>query len=183
MIDELSAMTAYGDKDIIRAFEPLISTALTQFRSVGGRVVGATQEPTKDVIPMRGLFPTKIALRLDQASYVDMCLGEGARDMGAFADKIPAYLPGVAYVKQDGRREPLRSRAPYNTDADIAELVEFCTTRDATVIPLHRTTAADHVEHTRDQPHWSEIDFEALEDDSDEIDEISYFEGEEDTSA
>ncbi|GAA3352320.1 hypothetical protein GCM10020366_01580 [Saccharopolyspora gregorii] len=47
------------------------------------------------------------------------------------------------------------------------------------MIPLHRTTAADHVEHTRDQPHWSEIDFEALEDDSDEIDEISYFEGEE----
>ncbi|GAA3352473.1 FtsK/SpoIIIE domain-containing protein [Saccharopolyspora gregorii] len=139
VIDELSAMTAYGDKDIIRAFEPLISTALTQFRSVGGRVVGATQEPTKDVIPMRGLFPTKIALRLDQASYVDMCLGEGARDMGAFADKIPAYLPGVAYVKQDGRREPLRSRAPYNTDADILQLRD-----DLTHCGLHRTQFGRH---------------------------------------
>ncbi|QUG99589.1 cell division protein FtsK [Saccharopolyspora erythraea] len=173
IVDELSAMTAYGEKDIIRKFEPLISTALTQFRSVGGRVIGATQEPTKDVIPMRGLFSTKVALRLDQASYVDMCLGEGVRDMGAFADKIPAYLPGVAYVKKDGRREALRCRPPYVTDADIAELVEFCTKHGATVIPFRRETPAASGFETAekdsaDEVHWSEVDYEALEDDQDD---------------
>ncbi|QUH05403.1 cell division protein FtsK [Saccharopolyspora erythraea] len=195
LVDELSALTAYGEKDIMRAFEPLISTALTQFRSVNGRVWGATQEPTKDVIPMRGLFPTKVALRLDSASYVDMCLGEGMRDMGAFADKIPAFLPGVAYVKKDGRREPLRCRTPYVTDADITELVTFCTDRGATVIPLHRDTTATtgpDQQQRSDEPHWSEVDFEALEDDHDDgndpdggesdsgFEEIDQFEGEDD---
>ncbi|QUG99800.1 cell division protein FtsK [Saccharopolyspora erythraea] len=196
VIDELSALTAYGDKDIIREFMPLISTALTQFRAVNGRVWGATQEPTKDVIPMRGLFPTKVALRLDAASYVDMCLGEGMRDMGAFADKIPAFLPGVAYVKKDGRREPLRCRTPYVTDADIAELVAFCTDRGAKVIPLHRDTATTGPEQQErsDEPHWMDVDFESLEDDHDDPDgpdggetasesgfeEIDQFEGEDD---
>lgn len=168
IVDELSAMTAYSEREIIRAFEPLMSMGLTQFRGVGGRIVGATQEPTKEVIPMRGLFPTKIALRLDQASYVDMCLGEGVRDMGAFADKIPAYLPGVAYVKKDGRREPLRARAPYITDADIAELVEFCTSGNDVVVPMRRPKDTSDSNET----HWSEVDFEELEDDYDDMEYI-----------
>lgn len=145
LVDELAALTNYGSREVVRAAEPLLLKALTQYRAVLGRVIGATQEPTKDNIPMRGLFPTKIALRLDSPSYVDMCLGEGMRDMGAFADKIPAYLPGVAYVKKDGRREPLRVRAAYTSDEDIAELVRFCTSTEAAVIPLRRDTEADNV--------------------------------------
>lgn len=145
LVDELAALTNYGSREVVRAAEPLLLKALTQYRAVLGRVIGATQEPAKDNIPMRGLFPTKIALRLDSPSYVDMCLGEGMRDMGAFADKIPAYLPGVAYVKKDGRREPLRMRAAYTSDEDIAELVRFCTSTEAAVIPLRRDTEADNV--------------------------------------
>ena len=98
--DELAAMTTYADRSISRDFELLASKALTQFRAVGGRFVGATQEPTKDVVPMRGLFPTRIALRVDETSYVDMTLGEGMRDKGAFADQIPEVLPGVGYVME-----------------------------------------------------------------------------------
>ncbi|GGJ01659.1 cell division protein FtsK [Saccharopolyspora subtropica] len=171
IIDELATMTAYGARDIVRAFEPLISKALTQYRAVGGRVIAATQEPTKDVIPMRGLFPTKVALRLDSASYVDMCLGEGMRDRGALADKIPTYLPGVAYVKTDGCREPLRVRVAYTDDADIAELVAFCT-EPSNVTPLRR----DPVEVDEDQaadPY--DTDFEQFEDD--EVEEVDYLEG------
>ncbi|GGI92341.1 cell division protein FtsK [Saccharopolyspora subtropica] len=186
--DELAAMTAFASRWITVAFAPLMSKALTQYRSVGGRIIAATQEPTKDNVPMRGLFPTKIALRLDSASYVDMCLGEGMRDMGALADKIPEILAGVAYAKRDGRREPLRVRAPYSRDEDIAELVEFCTSV-GTVTELRRDVTAPAEGQEREEPaDVYAIDFEALEvddydtdqDQTDEVDVIEHFEGDED---
>ncbi|MEY8039158.1 FtsK/SpoIIIE domain-containing protein [Saccharopolyspora cebuensis] len=170
--DELAAMTAYTSRDIKGEFETLLSKALTQYRAVGGRIIAATQEPTKDVVPMRGLFPTKIALRVDQASYVDMCLGEGVRDLGAFADKIPDYMPGVAYLKRDGRREALRVRAAYTADDDIAELVELVTS-PGTVSPIRRPIGDDATAPARDG--WADTDFEDLEDD--EPEEIAYFDG------
>lgn len=182
--DELANMTAYGSRDVIRGFEPLISKGLTQYRSVGGRIVAATQEPTKEVVPMRGLFPTRVALALDSASYVDMCLGEGMRDMGAFADKIPAYLPGVAYVKADRRREPLRVRAAYTSDDDIAELVAFCT-EPSNVTPLRRTTVEpDPATQNNSQaadPYG--VDFTDFEDDAEDVEEVAYYEGDDEEIA
>ena len=169
--DELAAMTSYADRDISREFESLLSKALTQYRAVGGRIVAATQEPTKDTVPMRGLFPTRIALRLDQESYVDMTLGEGMRDKGAFADQIPEFLPGVAYVKQDGKREPLRVRAGYTSDDDIAELVAYCTessTTEATVTPLHRPEPEQASAAAGET---------TTEDEAEDIEVIEYFDG------
>ncbi|TDD92734.1 cell division protein FtsK [Saccharopolyspora karakumensis] len=168
--DELAAMTAYTDRDIRVEFHQLLSKGLTQFRAVGGRIIAATQEPTKDVVPMRGLFPTKIALRVDAASYVDMCLGEGMRDLGAFADKIPTYLAGVAYAKNDGRKEPQRVRAAFSTDDDIAELVAFCTEL-SNVTPIRKEIELP--DGTFTNPY--EVDFEDFEDD--ELEEIEHFEG------
>ncbi|WP_019806713.1 FtsK/SpoIIIE domain-containing protein [Saccharomonospora halophila] len=185
--DELAALTSYGSRDIVRAAEPLLSKALTQYRAVLGRVLAATQEPTKDTVPMRGLFPTKIALRVDAPSYVDMCLGEGMRDMGAFADKIPTYLPGVAYVKKDGRREPLRVRAAYTSDDDIADLVRFVTEHRASVVPLRRDTDnTTHPATPAQQDHGrgevEEIDFTDWEVD-DEVEEITEDDWRDDESA
>jgi DNA segregation ATPase FtsK/SpoIIIE, S-DNA-T family len=54
----------------------------------------------------------------------DLVLGKGAIARGADCEKIPAYLPGVAYVLPAGQREPLRVRAAYPTDDDIARLVD-----------------------------------------------------------
>jgi S-DNA-T family DNA segregation ATPase FtsK/SpoIIIE len=71
------------------------------------------------VIGYRNLFPTKIALRLDEKTQVDMVLGDGARDAGAYCDRIPEATPGVGYVKVDGQREPVRVRAAYIGDDDI----------------------------------------------------------------
>lgn len=176
--DELAAMTSYADRDISREFESLLSKALTQYRAVGGRIVAATQEPTKDTVPMRGLFPTRIALRLDQESYVDMTLGEGMRDKGAFADQIPEFLPGVAYVKQDGKREPLRVRAGYTSDDDIAELVAFCTetaTTEATVTPLHRPSPEPESDEVA-----AAVGETAEHDEADGIEVIEYFDGDDD---
>ncbi|QGK69156.1 cell division protein FtsK [Allosaccharopolyspora coralli] len=168
--DELAAMTEYADRDISREFEPLLSKALTQYRAVLGRVLGAVQEPTKDNVPMRGLFPTKIALRLDESSYVDMCLGEGVRDRGAFADQIPGYMPGIAYLKHEGKREPRRVRAAFTDDDDITELVAFCAdgpafAAPATVTPLTRTTKPTDDE---DADEIEDIEFIDADDDDQE---------------
>ncbi|SDK72936.1 DNA segregation ATPase FtsK/SpoIIIE, S-DNA-T family [Actinopolyspora mzabensis] len=172
LVDELAAMSEYTDRDISREFTKLLSKALTQYRAVGGRVVGATQEPIKEVVPMRGLFPTKIALRLEEASYVDMALGEGVRERGAFADQIPDYMPGVAYLKQDGKREPLRVRAAYTSDDDITELVRFATSADATVLDFpNRDDGTDSADSPDTGGESSETDdIEYIEDDGEDDD-------------
>jgi DNA segregation ATPase FtsK/SpoIIIE-like protein len=75
--------------------------------------------PRKEVLGFRNLFPTKVALQLDEPTQVDMVLGDGARDQGALCDKIPDGLRGVGYVRVDGVREPTRVRAAYVSDDDI----------------------------------------------------------------
>ena len=72
-------------------------------------VVGALQDPRKDVISLRNLFSTRIALRLDESDQVDMVLGDGARDRGALADQIsplPHVGAGVGYVPAGGLSRP-----------------------------------------------------------------------------
>ena len=89
---------------------------------MGVCVVGALQDPRKDVISLRNLFSTRIALRLDESDQVDMVLGDGARDRGALADQIsplPYTGAGVGYVRLEASPDPVRVRAAYVTDADI----------------------------------------------------------------
>jgi S-DNA-T family DNA segregation ATPase FtsK/SpoIIIE len=119
LIDELATLTAFSDRTIARRIERSLGLLLTKGRAVGVSVVAALQDPGKDVIPYRNLFPTRVALRLDEAVEVDMVLGDGARDRGAWADHIPESLPGVGYVRIDGNREATRVRAAYPTDEDI----------------------------------------------------------------
>ena len=89
LVDELAFLTAYQpDRDLRKRAEAAIATLTSQGRSVGVCVVGALQDPRKDVISLRNLFPTRIALRLDESDQVDMVLGDGARDRGALADEI-----------------------------------------------------------------------------------------------
>jgi S-DNA-T family DNA segregation ATPase FtsK/SpoIIIE len=80
------------------------------------------QDPGKDVVGWRDLFPTRVAMRLDNPIQVDMVLGEGARDQGATADHISEHTPGVAFVRVEGTRAIRRVRASYLTDDDIADL-------------------------------------------------------------
>jgi S-DNA-T family DNA segregation ATPase FtsK/SpoIIIE len=80
------------------------------------------QDPRKEILNYRNLFPTKIALRLDEADQVDMVLGKGARERGALADAISENAPGVAYVREDGTTGVVRARAAYVTDPQIIEL-------------------------------------------------------------
>jgi S-DNA-T family DNA segregation ATPase FtsK/SpoIIIE len=61
-------------------------------------------------------------MRLDNPIQVDMVLGDGARDRGAYADHISERTPGVAYVRMEGSRDIRRVRAAYLTDNDVTAL-------------------------------------------------------------
>ncbi|MEV0327450.1 FtsK/SpoIIIE domain-containing protein [Micromonospora echinospora] len=123
VIDELAALTAYlTDRKVRDRIKEALGLLLSQGRAVGVHVVAALQDPRKDVLPFRDLFPTRIGLRLTEAEQVDMVLGDGARDRGALCDRIPESLPGVGYVALVGVREPARVRFSYLTDDDIRQL-------------------------------------------------------------
>ncbi|MBB4933748.1 S-DNA-T family DNA segregation ATPase FtsK/SpoIIIE [Lipingzhangella halophila] len=124
ILDEVAFLTAYHpDRDIRRRAENAIATLTSQGRSVGFGVLAALQDPRKEVMNLRNLFPDKVALRLDEASQVDMVLGEDARERGANAHLIAPDVPGVAFVRLEGSPAPVRVRAAYVTDDDIAAMV------------------------------------------------------------
>jgi S-DNA-T family DNA segregation ATPase FtsK/SpoIIIE len=124
LIDEMAALTAYiGDRDLKKRAESALQLLLSQGRAPGVLVVAAVQDPGKDVIAFRDLFPSRIALRLLEDVQVDMVLGRSARLRGAECDQIPASLPGVGYVVLEGVREPVRVRAAHVTDEDVADAV------------------------------------------------------------
>jgi S-DNA-T family DNA segregation ATPase FtsK/SpoIIIE len=123
LVDEVAFLTAYvGDHKLRDRVNKALATLLTQGRAVGLCVIAALQDPRKEVLGFRNLFPTKIALRLDERTQVDMVLGDGARAAGAKCDQISPSLPGVGYVKVDGVREPRRVRAAFVTDDEIVDI-------------------------------------------------------------
>ncbi|MFC4062394.1 FtsK/SpoIIIE domain-containing protein [Planomonospora corallina] len=123
VVDEVAFLTAYqSDKSLKLRITAALATLTTQGRAVGVGVLAALQDPRKDVLNIRNLFPDKIALRLDESEQVDMVLGDGARDRGALADHIspvPQQGAGVGYVRLEASPEPIRVRAAYVSDADI----------------------------------------------------------------
>jgi S-DNA-T family DNA segregation ATPase FtsK/SpoIIIE len=138
IVDELAALTAYvGDRKVRDRIREALSVLLTQGRAVGVHVIAALQDPRKEVLPFRNLFPTRIALRLSEADEADMVLGNKARERGAECDRIPDTSPGVGYVVVDGRREPVKVRFAYHSDTQIAALVgEYGTLRILDATPI-----------------------------------------------
>ena len=89
LVDEVAFLTAYlSDRAIRDRIKAALATLTTQGRAVGYCVIAALQDPRKEVMSIRNLFPDRIAMRLDEPEQVDMVLGDGARDRGATADLI-----------------------------------------------------------------------------------------------
>jgi S-DNA-T family DNA segregation ATPase FtsK/SpoIIIE len=135
VIDELATLTAFAERDVVRRIDKALGLLLTKGRAAGITVLAAVQDPGKDVVGWRDLFPTRVAMRLDNPIQVDMVLGEGARDMGATADHIDERTPGVAFVRVEGTRAIRRVRASYLTDDDIAALAGSVTASPALTAP------------------------------------------------
>ncbi|MGC5015226.1 FtsK/SpoIIIE domain-containing protein [Streptosporangium sp. DT93] len=127
VVDEVAFLTAYqSDKGLKLRISAALATLTTQGRAVGFGVMAALQDPRKEVMNVRNLFPDKIALRLDESEQVDIVLGDGARDRGALADHIspvPEQGAGIGYVRLETSPESIRARAGYVSDADIRAMV------------------------------------------------------------
>ena len=124
VVDEIANLTAYlTDRKLRDRIANALGLLLTQGRAVGVCVVAALQDPRKEVLAFRNLFPAKVELRLDEPVQIDMVLGQGAREQGACCDRIGDALHGVGYVRIDGVREPTRVRAAYVTNEDIAAMI------------------------------------------------------------
>jgi len=123
LVDEVAFLTAYQpDRKLRERVMNALATLTTQGRAVGYAVVAALQDPRKDVLTIRNLFPDRIAMRLDEPEQVDMVLGDGARDRGAACELIstdPATGAGVAFIRLEGDPDPVRVRAGWVTDPDI----------------------------------------------------------------
>ncbi|WP_353354162.1 FtsK/SpoIIIE domain-containing protein [Intrasporangium sp. DVR] len=122
LLDELATLTAFADRAVTRRIDTALGLLLTQGRACGITVVAAVQDPGKDIVGWRDLFPTRVAMRLDNPLQVAMVLGDGAREMGAKADEISELTPGVAFVRVEGTRQIKRVRAAYVNDNAIADL-------------------------------------------------------------
>jgi S-DNA-T family DNA segregation ATPase FtsK/SpoIIIE len=139
LVDEVAFLTAYQrDRKLRERIMAALATLTTQGRAVGYAVVAALQDPRKDVLAIRNLFPDRIAMRLDEPEQVDMVLGDGARDRGAACELIaadPAIGAGVAFVRLEAGPDPVRVRAGWVSDADIWAMVAQVETRVLDEVP------------------------------------------------
>jgi DNA segregation ATPase FtsK/SpoIIIE, S-DNA-T family len=146
LVDEVAFLTAYHpDKQLREKVKAALATLTTQGRAVGYCVVAALQDPRKEVMSIRNLFPDRIAMRLDEASQVDMVLGDGARDRGATADLIssdPATGAGVAFVRLEADPDPVRVRAAWVADGDIRAMAAACGHGNDTPLAIGTAVAA-----------------------------------------
>jgi S-DNA-T family DNA segregation ATPase FtsK/SpoIIIE len=125
VIDEFAPLLAYWPRKWRDKIEELLGLLLTQGRAAGYIMIGAIQEPTKDIFKVRDLFGRRLALRLPTASFTDAALAEDATDRGAECHKIPESLPGVLFSLLDGAAKITRARLGHVRDDDIDELVEY----------------------------------------------------------
>jgi S-DNA-T family DNA segregation ATPase FtsK/SpoIIIE len=127
LVDEIAFLTAYqADRKLRERILAALATLTTQGRAVGYCVVAALQDPRKEVLNIRNLFPDKIALRLDEPAQVDLVLGDGARDRGARCEDIsadPATGAGVGFMRLEASPDPVRVRAAFVSDTDIQAMV------------------------------------------------------------
>jgi S-DNA-T family DNA segregation ATPase FtsK/SpoIIIE len=123
--DEIGALTRYTDRKTRELITERVALLTTQGRALGFTVRGYVQEPTKDTVPVRELFPRRICLRVTAKSHVGMVLGDQAYERGAWANRIPESDAGVGYVWGEGIREPLRVRAGWVPDETVKALEAF----------------------------------------------------------
>jgi S-DNA-T family DNA segregation ATPase FtsK/SpoIIIE len=123
VVDELAQLTSYEpDPKLRKRAIHALSLLLSQGRGPAVTVIAAMQDPRKDVVEFRDLFPVRVALRMVEADQANLVLGRGARARGAACELIPRALPGVGYQLLDGEQHPTRVRASWMSDDAIDAL-------------------------------------------------------------
>jgi S-DNA-T family DNA segregation ATPase FtsK/SpoIIIE len=127
VVDELAALTAYiTDPTLRRRADTALRLLLTQGRAPGVSVWAWVQDPRKDTVPMRNLFPQMVGLRLKDGFETEMVLGE-AGTRTAPCHRLDPRHPGTGYaITEDGTATKVR--AHYATDALIHAVARDCPT-------------------------------------------------------
>jgi S-DNA-T family DNA segregation ATPase FtsK/SpoIIIE len=110
VVDELAALTSYiSDSMLRRRADTALRLLLTQGRAPGVSVWAWVQDPRKDTVPMRNLFPQMVGLRLKDAFETEMVLGEAATKT-APCHRIDPRHPGTGYaITEDGTATKVRA--------------------------------------------------------------------------
>ncbi|GAA6526902.1 FtsK/SpoIIIE domain-containing protein [Intrasporangium sp. DVR] len=110
VVDELAALTAYiSDAQLRRRADTALRVLLTQGRAPGWSVWGWVQDPRKDTVPMRNLFPQMVGLRLKDSFETEMVLGDAATKT-APCHRIDPRHPGTGFaVAEDGSVSKVRA--------------------------------------------------------------------------
>lgn len=132
VLDEFNGLLNDPEAARRRRLGELLHMILSQGRSLGVVVVAAAQNAQKESLgQLRTHFQTRIVLRVETASDVDMVLGTGSAEAGARAHEIPPATEsngyataGVAYARSDGEPVPIRFRFPFVRDTEIAAWVD-----------------------------------------------------------
>lgn len=124
VVDELGYLVALlPDRKQREHAEKMLSALLVLGRAVGFTVVGALQDPRKETLSFRDLFPTRVAMRLPKP-MVDLVLGAGMYEAGAQCDLIPATEAdgaGVAFVVDETSTQPVLLRTSWCSDEAIRQ--------------------------------------------------------------
>lgn len=119
-IDELAALSAWvTDPKIKRRLATAMGLLLSQDRSGCVSVLGMLQDPSKDVLPQRGLYQNVIAGRIPGSLVGGIFKDKDAYLKGAKCPDIPRSTPGVFYAEVEGREGYPRIRFRWRTDEDI----------------------------------------------------------------
>ncbi|MEV6656891.1 FtsK/SpoIIIE domain-containing protein [Nocardia fluminea] len=124
VIDEAAALSSYANREQQERFRQFTGLLLSKGRAVGVSVIAALQDPSKETMPNRQLFPVRVGLRLDEPTQTAMVHGQGAKDRGALCHEIPDTTPGVGYVGEDGSTEFVRVRAFWISDEQVDAIVD-----------------------------------------------------------
>lgn len=138
VLDEFNGLLNDPEAARRRRIGELLHLILSQGRSLGVVVVAAAQNAQKESLgQLRTHFQTRIVLRVETASDVDMVLGAGSAEAGARAHEIPPATEsngyataGVAYARSDGEPVPVRFRFPFVRDAEITAWVDAAERND-----------------------------------------------------
>lgn len=125
-IDELADLVSVGvtkeEKDAEQFRSTRVRRLIAKGRASGVVVVTATQKPQSDVIPtsLRDLIQQRVGFATTNAAMTETILGAGMAQNGGLSHNIAASDKGVCFVVNEESRTPVRARAAWIPDEDVA---------------------------------------------------------------
>lgn len=125
-IDELADLVSVGvtkeEKDQESFRSTRVRRLIAKGRAAGVVVVTATQKPQSDVIPtaLRDLIQQRVGFATTNAAMTETILGAGMAQNGGLSHQIAASEKGVCFVVNEESRVPVRARAAWIPDEDVA---------------------------------------------------------------